>query len=86
MENLKLKEELEESKQREKILEEQKRRNSLVDKSSFENVQKFQLEAAQKKIEDLELALKKKTEEVWCDLTINYCCFKVLLLARNLSK
>lgn len=64
MENIKLKEELERAQQREKVLEEQKRRSSLVDKSSFENVQQFQLEAAQKKIDDLELVLKKKMEEV----------------------
>lgn len=64
MENVKLKEDLEKSQSREKVLEEQKRKNSLVEKSSFENVQQFELQTAQKKIEDLELALKKKTEEL----------------------
>lgn len=64
LENLKLKEDLQKSQEREKMLEEQKRKSSLVDKSSLENVREFELKAAQKRIVDLELALKEKSEEV----------------------
>lgn len=64
LENVKLKEDLEKSQQREKALEEKKRKSSLVDKSSFENVQQFQLDAAQMKIDDLETTLKKNIAEV----------------------
>lgn len=87
MENLKLKEELEQSQQREKVLEEQKRRrSSLVDKSSFENVQQFQLEAAQKKVDDLEMALKKKNEQVRLLVVLFWSCFKLFMFSWKLCR
>lgn len=64
MENISLKEELQKSQEREMLLVEQQRKNSLVDKSSIENVQQFELKTAQKRIEDLEVILKEKSEEV----------------------
>lgn len=64
MENFKLKEDLEKSAEREVALQEKMRRSSSVEKTSFENVQQFQLEAAHKKIELLEVILKERDETV----------------------
>lgn len=64
MENLKLKEDLEKSAERESALQEKMRRSSSVEKTSFENVQQFQLEAAHKKVELLEVILKERDEAV----------------------
>lgn len=64
MENLQLKDQLEKSEEKQRVLQEQMRRSSLVEKTSFDNVQQFQLEAAHKKIELLEAILQEKKEGV----------------------
>lgn len=59
MENTQLKENLEIAQEKIKELEDKCKRNYVVDKTCNENVQEFQLHAAEVKITDLELALQK---------------------------
>lgn len=63
MENMNLNAALEAAHEKEKELNNKLKKNALVEKSTYDNIQEFQLHAAQTKIADLELALQRLNQE-----------------------